>query len=118
MSCASPRTGGWLGRFAALPVRGYRRFISPLKPPTCRFQPTCSAYAIEALELHGLFRGTGLTVWRVLRCQPFCKGGFDPVPESELEKYLSVCDSTRVVDTPNPCDGLRPDSTNELPHHP
>ncbi|MDR2580762.1 MAG: membrane protein insertion efficiency factor YidD [Fibromonadaceae bacterium] len=46
----------------------------------CRFYPSCSSYAIEALELHGFFKGMALTVWRILRCQPFCKGGFDPPP--------------------------------------
>jgi putative membrane protein insertion efficiency factor len=69
-----------LTRLATLPLRAYRRWISPLKPPTCRFQPTCSAYAIEALETHGLLRGTRLSLWRVLRCQPFARHGHDPVP--------------------------------------
>ena len=63
------------------PLRLYRRFLSPLKPPTCRFHPTCSAYAIEALDKRGLFVGAALTVWRILRCQPFGRPGFDPVPE-------------------------------------
>ena len=63
-------------------VRFYQRRISPLKPgrSSCRFIPTCSVYAIEALETHGFFKGTALSVWRILRCNPFCKGGFDPVP--------------------------------------
>lgn len=65
---------------AELPIRAYRRFVSPWKPPMCRFHPTCSAYALEALERHGLVRGTGLALWRILRCQPFCRGGHDPVP--------------------------------------
>lgn len=69
-----------LARIAALPLRFYRRAISPLKPPMCRFQPTCSAYAIEALETHGLLRGLVLASWRVLRCQPFARAGWDPVP--------------------------------------
>lgn len=61
----------------------YRKYISPLKTrPTCRFMPTCSAYAIEALEKHGFFKGMILAVWRVLRCNPFCKGGIDRVPET------------------------------------
>ena len=63
------------------PLRFYRRFLSPLKPPMCRFHPTCSQYAIGAIEHHGVLRGTGLAVWRLLRCQPFCRGGHDPVPE-------------------------------------
>ncbi len=62
-------------------IRGYQRFISPLKPSCCRFTPTCSAYAIEAFTKRGFFVGMILTVWRILRCNPFCKGGYDPVPE-------------------------------------
>ncbi len=63
----------------------YRRFISPLKPPCCRFTPTCSAYAIEAFQKRGFFVGLILTVWRILRCNPFSKGGYDPVPEKGLK---------------------------------
>jgi putative membrane protein insertion efficiency factor len=60
----------------------YRRFLSPLKRnPTCRFYPTCSAYAIEAFQKRGFFVGMILTVWRILRCNPFCRGGYDPVPD-------------------------------------
>ncbi len=58
----------------------YRRRISPRVPPTCRFTPTCSAYAREAIERHGALRGCLLAVWRVLRCNPFGRGGYDPVP--------------------------------------
>jgi uncharacterized protein len=59
----------------------YRTYLSPLTPPTCRFEPTCSAYGLEAIEKHGALRGAALTIWRILRCNPFCKGGYDPVPE-------------------------------------
>ena len=62
----------------------YRKFISPIKPPCCRFTPTCSAYAIEAFKKRGFFIGFILTVWRILRCNPFSKGGYDPVPERGL----------------------------------
>ena len=65
-------------------IRQYQRFISPLKPPTCRFTPTCSAYAIEAFTKRGFFVGFILTVGRILRCNPFCKAGYDPVPEEGL----------------------------------
>ncbi len=58
----------------------YRKYISPIKPPCCRFTPTCSAYAIEAFTKRGFFVGLILTVGRILRCNPFCKGGYDPVP--------------------------------------
>jgi len=64
----------------------YRKFISPLKPPSCRFTPTCSAYAIEAFMKRGFFVGFALTVWRILRCNPFSKGGYDPVPEKKRRK--------------------------------
>ena len=66
------------------PIRLYRRFLSPLIPPACRFQPTCSAYALEAIELHGPFKGMLLALRRIGRCHPikFLGGssGFDPVP--------------------------------------
>ncbi len=62
-------------------VRFYQRHISSRTSPCCRFTPTCSAYAIEALQKHGAFFGLGLTLWRILRCNPLCKGGYDPVPE-------------------------------------
>jgi uncharacterized protein len=70
----------WLRRGATLPIRFYRRFLSPLKPAMCRFSPTCSQYAVESIELHGILRGGAYAVWRILRCHPFCRGGHDPVP--------------------------------------
>ena len=70
----------WPARAAAALIVGYRRFLSPLKPPTCRFHPTCSQYGIEALRTHGFLKGSMLLTWRILRCQPFAKGGWDPVP--------------------------------------
>lgn len=63
-----------------LVVRGYRYFVSPLLPASCRFYPTCSAYAEEALASHGLFRGGWLTCRRLCRCGPWSRGGYDPVP--------------------------------------
>lgn len=63
-------------------IRFYRKYLSRLKRnPTCRFTPTCSAYALEAYQKRGFFAGTVLTVWRILRCNPYCAGGYDPVPE-------------------------------------
>ncbi len=67
-------------RSAVAAIRLYRKTLSPLIPFRCRFEPTCSAYCMEAIERHGLLRGTWLGVKRLLRCQPFCRGGFDPVP--------------------------------------
>ncbi|MBE3590950.1 MAG: membrane protein insertion efficiency factor YidD [Firmicutes bacterium] len=65
---------------AVAAIRVYQRWISPVKGPTCRFRPTCSEYAIEALERHGLVRGTWLAVRRLMRCHPLHPGGYDPVP--------------------------------------
>ncbi len=63
-------------------IRFYRRQISPQKKkPCCRYIPTCSEYAIEAIERFGLLKGGALSLWRVVRCNPFCKGGYDPVPQ-------------------------------------
>jgi hypothetical protein len=61
-------------------VRVYQVVISPLVGPRCRFYPSCSSYAIEAMRVHGALRGSGLAAWRVLRCNPFNDGGLDPVP--------------------------------------
>lgn len=61
-------------------IKFYRKFISPLKPPCCRFTPTCSQYALEAFTEWGFLRGFWLSFMRILRCNPFCRGGFDPVP--------------------------------------
>lgn len=63
-----------------LVIHGYRKFISPLTPPSCRLHPSCSTYALKAIEMHGPIKGLVLSVWRVLRCNPFTKGGVDPVP--------------------------------------
>lgn len=69
-------------RALVLPIRGYQRFISPLLPPDiCRFYPSCSHYAVEALRVHGAPRGLWLTLRRLARCHPFHPGGLDPVPQ-------------------------------------
>jgi uncharacterized protein len=62
-------------------VRGYQRFISPLFPPSCRFTPTCSQYAVEAIDRFGTIKGGYLATRRIVRCHPFHPGGYDPVPE-------------------------------------
>lgn len=67
-------------RLWILPIRGYQRFISPLFPPVCRFYPSCSAYAVEALRVHGALYGWWLAIRRIARCHPFNPGGLDPVP--------------------------------------
>jgi len=66
-------------RVATVPLRLYKRLISPFMPPACRFHPTCSLYAIEAIEVHGLY-GLWLAAYRLVRCNPLCAGGYDPVP--------------------------------------
>jgi len=68
-------------RFFIFLIRFYQKNISPYTRPSCRFVPTCSQYAVEAFEKHGAFKGLFLTAYRILRCNPLCKGGFDPVPE-------------------------------------
>jgi len=69
-----------IGGLLRLPVRFYRRFLSPRLPPLCRYEPSCSAYAMVALERHGALRGGWLTLSRLARCQPFGGRGYDPVP--------------------------------------
>jgi putative membrane protein insertion efficiency factor len=68
-------------------LAGYKRWISPLLPPACRFHPSCSEYAREAIERHGAGPGLLLALRRLLRCQPFCVGGFDPVPEPRNARH-------------------------------
>jgi len=69
-----------LRRLCVLPIRLYQGTISRITPATCRFRPTCSQYAVEAVLGHGVLRGSWLAAWRILRCNPFVKGGWDPVP--------------------------------------
>ncbi|NEQ73487.1 MAG: membrane protein insertion efficiency factor YidD [Okeania sp. SIO2C9] len=66
-------------------IKGYKIFISPVLPPSCRFQPTCSEYAMEAIERFGIFKGGRMAIMRILRCHPFHPGGYDPVPPRECE---------------------------------
>jgi putative membrane protein insertion efficiency factor len=75
-----------LRKLLIFPIRLYQKFISPNLPRTCRYYPTCSRYAIEAIEKHGAVKGLILAVWRLLRCNPFSKGGYDPVPEPRKRK--------------------------------
>lgn len=76
---------------------GYKRWISPMLPNACRFVPSCSEYAIEALEVHGVARGSALSLWRLLRCNPFVRGGYDPVPAPRHQCHHSIL---KVGDSP------------------
>ena len=67
-------------RLLILPIRFYQRFISPMLPPACRFTPTCSQYAVEAIQKHGALKGLYLSIRRILRCHPWGGSGYDPVP--------------------------------------
>ncbi|WP_010168194.1 membrane protein insertion efficiency factor YidD [Candidatus Epulonipiscium viviparus] len=70
-------------KLALFLIRFYQKCISPHLGPRCRFYPTCSSYTYEAIQIHGFFKGGLLGTFRILRCNPFCKGGFDPVPEKK-----------------------------------
>jgi putative membrane protein insertion efficiency factor len=87
---ARPRSLG--GRVLAWPIIAYRRWISPALPARCRFYPSCSAYALEAIATHGVLRGLGLAIWRLLRCQPFHPGGYDPVPPARARSGMTDLD--------------------------
>ena len=67
-------------------IRFYQKFISPLTPPACRFHPSCSTYGLKAFQTHPIHKAIWLTCWRILRCNPFTPGGFDPVPPSGMSR--------------------------------
>ena len=77
-------------RVAEFGLRIYKRLISPLMPPACRFVPTCSEYAAEAVANHGAIFGGAMMLWRLLRCHPFSRGGFDPVPRCNHRSPMGV----------------------------
>lgn len=72
---------------AAAGLRFYKTMISPVLPVSCRYVPTCSEYAAEALARRGFFRGLVLAAWRIVRCNPFVRGGYDPVPHEPLRRH-------------------------------
>lgn len=80
-----------LRKLAVAPIRFYQYCISPLFPACCRYYPTCSAYAHEAVMTHGLIKGGLLTVFRLLRCNPWSAGGYDPVPPAKASRYQRKC---------------------------
>lgn len=88
-------------------IRGYQMFISPLLPPSCRYYPTCSHYAYQAIARYGLLRGGAKAAWRILRCNPWSPGGFDPVDPADRERHeraIAALDRQR---------GLPPSPTHE-----
>ncbi len=86
-----PRPSRWLVRLLLVGVRVYQGYLSPLMPLACKFYPSCSRYAYEAIERYGARRGAWLAIRRLLRCRPFVRGGIDPVPEIEIG-----CDPERI----------------------
>lgn len=75
-------------------LRAYKWALSPMLAPACRYVPTCSEYAIEAVERHGVLRGSAMAVWRLLRCHPFASAGFDPVPIGNGDRVQIACAHT------------------------
>lgn len=77
------------GRLVVLLIRSYQRYVSPMRPPTCKYYPSCSQYAVVAIQRHGLLRGAGLAAWRLLRCNPWSRGGVDDVPPARVRHVHS-----------------------------
>jgi uncharacterized protein len=82
-------------------LRAYKWAISPLFPPACRYVPTCSEYAMEAVERYGAWRGGWMALWRLLRCHPFVRGGYDPVPQQHCDRATT----DRAPGLPAQCNG-------------
>lgn len=85
-----------LKKFFELLIRFYQKYISPLKPACCRYYPSCSQYALEAVKKHGAVKGVLLAVWRILRCNPYSNGGVDYVPE-EFHFYTLKSEKRRQI---------------------
>ncbi len=108
-----------LSTIATAPIRFYQRFISPLTPATCRYAPSCSNYAVEAVMAHGIFKGFLLASWRVLRCNPWSRGGVDHVPPKgrwKPDEWIAPRDwpGHETIEEPMPM-GLAPTETPDLP---
>ncbi|MDR7298935.1 putative membrane protein insertion efficiency factor [Pelomonas aquatica] len=102
-------TSSWPARVLMAIVRGYRLMLSPWLGNACRFEPTCSRYSLAALEKHGALTGSYLTVHRILRCQPWCDGGHDPVPDNPPRLF------SRLV-SPSVARACASSSSSESPH--
>jgi putative membrane protein insertion efficiency factor len=109
----------WLARLQHLPqqiliglVRGYRLLLSPWLGSTCRFEPTCSRYALGVLERHGAAAGSVMTVHRLLRCHPWCAGGHDPVPENPPRWFTRLLGTAPAPASPSSSDSTVSTSTS------
>lgn len=118
MSGSAMPSGGLVARLLSLPqqalmllVRGYRLLLKPWLGQSCRFEPTCSAYTLEALQRYGASGGVLLGGWRLLRCHPWCQGGCDPVPERHPLRGLF----TRLLVAEPPAAADSPSSNRNLP---
>lgn len=100
----------WPARALMAVVRGYRLLLSPWLGNACRFEPTCSRYSLAALEKHGALAGSYLTVHRILRCQPWCDGGHDPVPDNPPRLF------SRLLSSPSVPRACAAPSSSESPH--
>ena len=92
---ASTPPSRWLRSVVLLPIRGYQKLISPMLGEHCKYYPSCSEYAVQAISRFGILRGLVLAGWRLLRCNPWSRGGYDPVEEQRLFK-------TGPAPSPNP----------------
>ena len=79
-------------------VRGYQKYISPAFPACCRFTPTCSQYAMEAIDQYGAIKGGWLALKRIMRCNPFCRGGYDPVPQGKINSMTTTNQEDSIGD--------------------
>lgn len=95
MSAASERR--WGLHLFLLPVHAYQRWVSPLLPRSCRYYPSCSAYAVESVQVHGVLKGSLLAAWRLLRCNPLTRGGVDHVPDPGQWRYHHPHDVARFL---------------------
>ena len=98
MSSEGARRPGVLARIAIAPIRLYQVVVSPLLGPRCRYYPTCSAYAIDAIRAFGILRGSVLAGWRLLRCNPWSRGGLDPVASQGLFSAPRTVGTTSSTD--------------------
>jgi uncharacterized protein len=91
------RPGSAVSRLAQAPILAYMRWISPAFPRRCKYEPTCSAYALESVRRFGVVRGLVLSAWRLLRCNPFSHGGYDPPEQQRLFRRTAIDSSARTV---------------------